>query len=67
MSESGVVKFRIQPFDSSVQGSIPKKNRSEGERGVRNTWIPQCHIQNLCFITNCIAVRLCCGQMGEYF
>jgi len=25
----------------------PKKNRSESERDVRNTWIPQCHIRML--------------------
>jgi len=31
--------------DSSVQAGFPKKNRSEGERGARNTWIPQCRIR----------------------
>ena len=40
-----VVQFWIQPSDSNVQAGFPKKNRSEGERGVRNTWIPQCRIR----------------------
>jgi len=33
-----------QPSDSSVQAGFPEENRSEGERGVRNTWILQCRI-----------------------
>ena len=46
-------------LDSSVQTGSPKQNRSEGERFVRNTWLPQCrkrirqlipHIWNLSLI-----------------
>ena len=36
-----VVNFWIQPSNWSIQAGFPKKNISEGERGVRNTWIPQ--------------------------
>jgi len=36
-----VVNLWIQLSDSSIQAGFLKKNISEGERGVRNTWIPQ--------------------------
>jgi len=34
-----VIKFSIQPSDPSVQAGFPKKNRSEGERGLQKAWI----------------------------
>jgi len=34
-------------LDSSVQVGFPKKNWSEGEMGIWNIWIPQCHIRIL--------------------
>ncbi|KAK2161345.1 hypothetical protein LSH36_118g02010 [Paralvinella palmiformis] len=34
-------KGLIQPSDSSIQAGFPKKNISEGEKGIRNTWILQ--------------------------
>jgi len=36
----GVVNFWIELSDSSIQTGFPKKNILEGERAIRNTWIP---------------------------
>ena len=40
-----IIKLWIQPPNLTVRTGFPKKNRSEGERGVWNTWILQCCIR----------------------
>jgi len=39
-----VLKFWIQLSNSSIYAGLPKKNRSESERGVQYTWILHCRI-----------------------
>jgi len=47
MCVTAYVISECDKMDSSVKAGFPKKIRAQGERGVRNTWIPQCRIPHI--------------------